>query len=690
MSFLAPLFILGVLAVAAPIVFHLIRRTSREKIPFSSLMFLQPTPPRVTRKSRLENILLLILRCTVLCLLALAFGRPFFRRPLNAEPAGGNITRTVLLVDSSASMRRESLWTEARARAIDFAREARPFDEVAIFNFDRNAHSLVSFEDWGKASPGERGVVAGQRLGALEPAWSSTHLGDALLAATEALDSEHNSAAAKRRIVVISDFQDGAHLEGLQGFSWPKNVQVSLVTVKVKHRTNAGLQSVARADETAQIADALRVRVSNASESTREEFELRWAGDVSSSNTVTVYVPPGQSRTVEAPKSAASGHLILSGDEAEFDNSLYVVPPHRDQIEIVFVGGDGETDPQQLLFYLRRAFADTFRQEVRVQSVLPGQLSSVRKDGNIFVVGAPLDSAEAAELTRRIRDGATALVVLRTAGEAATLAALAEQAVTAEEAPPSGYAMFAEIDFAHPLFAAFADARFSDFTKIHFWKHRQLKLDPANGRALAKFDDGSPAIAQFSVGKGNIFAFASGWQPADSQFALSSKFVPLLYSFLELGGTIKPQAFSISVGDPVNLSGLRATNALTVTKPDGKQITLAVEAKAFVQTDLPGVYNVTGIEPPFRFGVNLAPDESKTTPMAVERLEQLGVPIQARPAESPQRLAEKEAQRRNSELESHQKLWRWLIVATLVVLIVETWVATRLSRRGAVQAESPA
>ena len=56
MSFLAPLFLLGGLAVALPIAFHLIRRSSREQMPFSSLMFLQPTPPRVTKRSRLEPI----------------------------------------------------------------------------------------------------------------------------------------------------------------------------------------------------------------------------------------------------------------------------------------------------------------------------------------------------------------------------------------------------------------------------------------------------------------------------------------------------------------------------------------------------------------------------------------------------------------------------------------------------------
>ena len=61
MSFLTPLYVLGLLAVAAPIVFHLIRRTPRGEVPFSSLMFLAPSPPRLTRRSRLDHWLLLLL-----------------------------------------------------------------------------------------------------------------------------------------------------------------------------------------------------------------------------------------------------------------------------------------------------------------------------------------------------------------------------------------------------------------------------------------------------------------------------------------------------------------------------------------------------------------------------------------------------------------------------------------------------
>ena len=89
MSFLAPLFLFGALAVALPIVVHLIRRTSKEKMTFSSLMFLQPAPPRVTRRNRLENIFLLLLRCLVLGLLSLGFARPFFQKPMVPDPQSG-------------------------------------------------------------------------------------------------------------------------------------------------------------------------------------------------------------------------------------------------------------------------------------------------------------------------------------------------------------------------------------------------------------------------------------------------------------------------------------------------------------------------------------------------------------------------------------------------------------------------
>src|SRR5262245_64480000 len=98
MSLLAPLYALGLLAISAPIVFHLIRRSPKGEVPFSSLMFLAPTPPRLTRRSRLENWLLLLLRAAALGLLAFAFARPFLRQAARLDFDDDERRRIAILI----------------------------------------------------------------------------------------------------------------------------------------------------------------------------------------------------------------------------------------------------------------------------------------------------------------------------------------------------------------------------------------------------------------------------------------------------------------------------------------------------------------------------------------------------------------------------------------------------------------
>ena len=138
MSFLAPLFMLGALAVLGPLIAHLIRRTTRDVTPFSSLMFLQPTPPRVTRRSRLENLWLLLLRCLVVVLLAAAFARPFLRKKNDALAHAAAGRRLLILLDTSASMRRPPLWSQAQEKARELLRATEPGDEAAVVAFDRD------------------------------------------------------------------------------------------------------------------------------------------------------------------------------------------------------------------------------------------------------------------------------------------------------------------------------------------------------------------------------------------------------------------------------------------------------------------------------------------------------------------------------------------------------------------------
>jgi hypothetical protein len=697
MSFLAPLFLIGAAAVAAPIIFHLIRRTSREKTIFSSLMFLQATPPRVTRRSRLENIFLLILRCLVLGLLALGFSRPFLQRPF-ATPPSGQAKKIVVLVDTSASMRRENLWQQARAKAEQLLRAATPADSVALMTFDQRVQPLIGFEQWNALSPGERVSSSVQRLAQINPGWHGTHLGNALISAVEALEDANGrekETAGIRQIIVISDLQEGAHLEGVQGYEWPRGVEFILDPVKPKKPANAGLQLVMEREESDLTApDAPpRIRISNSTDSDREQFKVGWlaSGDVAFASTpIDVYVPPGQNSIFQAPPMPSGlreQRLALVGDDHDFDNGLFIVPPRAEQIPVLYLGDESARDSSQPLYYLRRAFQQTRMQSVQIlvrtngSSVMETDLAAVQLAVVSETMNEPL-----VKLTRHLLDsGKTVVFPMKSAQGAQVLSKiLGSVAVGADEASEGGYAMLEQIDFQHPLFAPFDDPRFNDFTKIHFWKHRRIETNQlAGAKILARFDKGDPAILQMSVGKGTLLILTSGWHPSDSQLALSSKFVPMLYSLLQESGSIKAQRSQYVVGDTIPLPA-----EATVQPPGGVPASAgpdsALRTPHSALTEHPGIYTASTGKDSWRFAVNLPPDESKTAAIPVEELQRLGLPLKV-PVVDQARAIEQKKRLQNAELEARQKLWRWLILATLVVLMLETWVAGLLSRRATLQ-----
>src|SRR5215469_8696891 len=228
MSFLTPWFLLGTLAVAGPILFHLIRRSARERMPFSSLMFLRPTPPRTVRSRKLEHLLLLLLRCACLVLIATGFARPFFSKsqpPIESASGGRQI---ILLLDTSASMRRNGVWEKARSVVDRYLAKISAADQLAVMTFDRRVHTLVSLAEWSSWGVDERASMTQQRLASISPGWMGTDLGLALTGATEQFrnNSSNGAPPKSRALILVSDLQEGARLDGLQGHEWPPGIRV--------------------------------------------------------------------------------------------------------------------------------------------------------------------------------------------------------------------------------------------------------------------------------------------------------------------------------------------------------------------------------------------------------------------------------------------------------------------------------
>jgi len=146
-----------------------------------------------------------------------------------------------------------------------------------------------------------------------------------------------------------------------------------------------------------------KIRVSNSSDSSREQFKVGWmpSGDAAFvGSPVDVYVPPGQNSIFQAPAVPAGlreQRLALVGDDHDFDNVLYIVPPRAEQIPVLYLGDESERDPAQPLYYLKRAFQQTRMQVVNI----------VVRSNDAPVTATDISAAQLAVVSEGINDGLT-------------------------------------------------------------------------------------------------------------------------------------------------------------------------------------------------------------------------------------------------------------------------------------------
>ncbi|HEX5175827.1 MAG TPA: VWA domain-containing protein, partial [Chthoniobacteraceae bacterium] len=600
------------------------------------------------------------------------------------QPAGEK--RVLLLLDTSASMRRPGMWDAAREKARAAIEKLDPGDECALFLFDREVHPLFTFDDWKRISPAERSVMAVARIDGVKPGWGSTTLDAALVHAAEAIEEPGESRESHHEIVLISDLAEGSRIDSLQGYDWPPGLHVTVDIVRPQNPDNAAPQWMTGIEESDPDQAKLRLRVTNASDSKREQFKLQWTVTQPAGNgSLDLQVPPGQTRAIhpDIELSQTPLQVVLTGDQADFDNTIHVLAPRSADIPVLFIGTDKEDDPQGLLYYLKRGLHKTALRNIEIlpdremQTMPSAQLSATQ----LIVIGNGASREALASARQVALAGKIVLVPLTGAGESEAFRILfPDKDFLLTEARVADYALLSDIDFQHPLFAAFADPRFSDFTKIHFWKHRRLAgKGLADARIVARFDDRDPAIVQVPLGKGSVVLLASSWRPIDSQLALSSKFVPMLHALLDESSDLPAQKAQYFVGEEVAMPPANESNAAwSVRKPDGAVIS-ATRGERFAGVDQPGVYQV---EPRgWQFVANVAPEESRTAPLPLDRLGTLGVPLTGRTVPRVAALGNGKLHPDVANLEARQKLWRWLIVAAIAVGLLETLIAWRVSQR---------
>ncbi|MGC3967392.1 MAG: hypothetical protein QM775_08490 [Pirellulales bacterium] len=165
----------------------------------------------------------------------------------------------------------------------------------------------------------------------------------------------------------------------------------------------------------------------------------------------------------------------------------------------------------------------------------------------------------------------------------------------------------------------------------------------------------------------------------------------MVNTLIELGRNRPPVAASYETGEPVAIveptavadAEKKETKPVvrTVSGPQGKSTTLAADAAQFTPDEGPGIYELRLPAGVRRIAVNLPAEEAKTAPLPVESLEALGVRLVRDDAAPTEATMAAQRTLQLEEMESRQQLWRPLLAAAVVLLVVETWFAGRAARR---------
>jgi len=701
LAFLVPLFLLGIAGVVVPVLVHLTRRQRRNVVEFPSLMFLEKIPYQEQRRRRVQHWFLLSLRALALALLVLAFSRPFFDRTDLGTGANSGPREVVVLLDRSYSMEIGDQFEQGLDEARRIFSDLGPIDRASLVLFDQGAEVVVR-----SASDRLRLEAA---LDTASVGSSTTRFGPALKVAQTIIEE---SELPRGEVFLLSDFQRIAWT-GDEGVNLPPGSTVTPVQLATESPDNLGVTDVQLSRQAAsgreRVTPTARIVRRGGEEPIETTLTLELDGQQIQSQPVTVPANGSasvtfQPFTLSQPHTRGSVRLPADGLPAD-DARHFVLSPGNAMSVFVVEGGGAGRDAS---LYLRNAleisadgrFDVAFR---RSSAIRPEDLDGTNA---VVVNDVNIDGASADRLRDFVADGGGVLVVLgETSGWPASAADLLPGTIGPIEDRLQGRGgRLGFLEYGHPVFEAFSGPRSGDFTGARFFRARRL-TPTDSATVLARFDDGSVALAELPLGRGSVLVWTSTLDSFWNDLALQPVYLPFVHRVMEyVGGRTEAlpwftsgQVVDLANPDALETAGLVSAEAAGLTDgleqvaitPGGGSISLpAGEGPRYLPLSERGFYTVRppGSDPdrPFVLAVNVDMEESDLGRIDPEELvSQVGT---TPPGVESGPDFEQGAEFRNEDMEQRQSLWRWLLAAAFALFVAETLISNWISRAGGGQA----
>ncbi len=677
-TFANPLLLFGLAGISIPIIIHLLNRRKFQTVVWAAMRFVRISVEQNQRRIKIEDMLLLILRCILITLIALALAQPILRAA--AAFLGETRSTAVIILDNSYSMSQtdgvQSRFDAAKKAANEIIHSMPPGSSVAVLLASDKVAPLIPEPTYDLA-------LARRQI---NNAPLFDRASDLLPALKSALDTLAGRPATRKEIFLITDGQTLAFRQLPQIKTLLEDNQhdlrTNILVVGAPEQRNLAITAIRLDGGLCPLNVPLRleVRVKNHGKLEVKDLNVSIAvdSDPPMDQAAIPSIPPNESRSVSlfAKLRSPGYHTVtarIDPDHLPADDTRTLALRAVKDIKILVIDGDTGREPRESeSFFLKAALQPvprTERDDYFIQPTVktPTELDAVRFEDFDAVISANVtdfSQQTAAQLANYVRSGGSLLVF---PGDNINLSFYNDilhdrlHILPARLAPPVGDAASQDKFFTlqnsnltHPITSLWQDPASGSLSTARFYKAFPLQIPPhsapqsttANRQSptlILRFADGQTAAAEHDLALGRVVLFASSADTAWNDLPVRAGiFVPLLHRTLGHLIARQDEHLTIPVGQPfVHPAPVEFINkdALITKSPrryaqhasqteelrESRRIEMenGIPTLRFAQTDFAGPYDIKIDSTLIRFAAQPHPDESALESLSPDQLKSL-------------------------------------------------------------------
>ncbi len=733
----------GAAAMSVPIIIHILARRRFKRIRWAAMEFLLQAEQQNRRRVQLEDLILMLLRCLAVLLLALLVARPFLQpQGLAAMLGGSERTERIFVLDDSFSMGYEvgegdvfERGKEAVTRLVKVLREQSPNDTVTLLRTSAMQTPVarsVFLND-------EQTADLFERIEGLTVSESAMASRDVVGAVRKLLDEQADAINAS--VYVVSDFQRkdwiDAPGEGETATASPmaelaewggedRDLSVVLVDVGESRASNVavnGLRSL-QSRFVAGVSGDVEVTLVNHAEQATDKLDLDVTIGAAGQPTVAVEAiePAGETKSAIPVVFTQAGYdsvtVSTAADALPADDARTLVVEAVEAVRILIVNGEPSSDSYRdevaLLRTAIRPAGEVFSgNEVEVIDETQLDTADLSNFDVIYLTNVYRVSEPTAEVLSAFVGAGGGLAIflgdqvdpdfyndtLYRDGKGLLPLPLGER----RTAPSTG-TRFSAVDRLHPIVRVFGGRNNPFVGRIRFDQYFTSVMpddeDAADGsfapkaKIIARYDDGDamPAIVERRFGEGRVIVVTSTVDQEWNDWARDASYVVTMLEMTQYLARGEGADSDLLVGDPVRF-GLdparfeRDVLVRTPQYPAEQEVPVTAQAAEdgqgfeliWDETSRSGVYRfvltgMTGEQTIRAVAVNLDPQESDLVKATQAELEERITELPFTYLDGVEAIGEVDEAARS-------ELWRSVLVAAMVVLMGEQFLAWWFGRR---------